>query len=124
MPRMHRSRFESVTIAASAAASGAFELDGYKIVGIAKPATWTAADISFEIDPNGAGTFYKAVDSAGALLKITGVSTTVAEYQVPPEAGDLITGMYAKVVSTNTASEADVNQDAARTLIVVIAPLS
>lgn len=114
--------YVTVTIANAAAASGAFNLGAYKIAAVITPAAWTAGDISFEVG-DGAGNFRKVIDSAGALLKITGVATGASEYMVVPEAGDLITGKQAKVVSTNTASEADVNQGAARTLQVVLVPL-
>jgi hypothetical protein len=119
-----RQRFVTVTIAINTAASDAFELQGHKVVSVTTPAAWTAADLTFNIDPTGTGTFTKVIDSAGAALKIAGVATAAAETYVLPEAGDLITGQSCKIVSTNSASEADVNQDAARTLIVQIAPLS
>ena len=50
MPQNPHIRYEEVTIASSAAASGAFNLFGYRIASILKPATWTAADISFETE--------------------------------------------------------------------------
>lgn len=112
----------TVTIASGAAASSVFELGDYRIAAVIGPAAWTAADISFEVD-GGNGAYAKAVDSAGALIKITGVATAVSEYMTPPEIADRICGKTAKIVSTNTASEADVNQGAARTLVVVLAPL-
>ena len=115
---------ETVTIAAAAAISGSFLLYGYRIAAVVDPATWTAADISFEIDASGSGTFVKVVDNAGALVKITGVSTTVSEYHFPPDIGSVLVGERAQIVSTNTASEVDINQDAARTIIVVLAPLT
>jgi len=117
-----RTELVTMTIAASAAVSNGFGLDGRKPVGIFKPATWTAADISFEVSTDGS-TWVKVIDSAGALLKITGVSATVAEYYVVTEASDLIAAPHIRVVSTNTASEVDVNQDAARTLTLVCVPL-
>ena len=122
MPNWHQ-HFETVTIAASAAVSSVFQLYGHRIVGIGKPATWTAADFSFEITVDGEVTWIKVIDNAGALVKITGASTTVAEFQVVPELLDFFTADKCRVVSTNTASEADVNQDAARTLVLVLAPL-
>lgn len=114
----------SVTIANNAAASNAFSFKGYRIAGIVKPATWTAADISFEVAADdGSSTFVKVVNNDGAIVRITGVSTTVAEYMIVPEIGDAIVGNSAKVVSTNTASEADANQGGDRVLMVVLIPL-
>ena len=79
MPSTYHQHTETVTIASAAAVSGSLPLHGYRIAAIVKPAIWTAADISFEIDASGSGTFVKVVDNAGALVKITGVSTTVSE---------------------------------------------
>lgn len=111
-----------VTIASGAATSTPFPLNGYRIAGVIGATAWTAADISFEVrDPSGA--WRKVVDNAGALVKITGVATAASEFMIPPEIADRITGQEARVVSTNTASEADVNQGADRVLYVVLAPL-
>ncbi|KKK95125.1 hypothetical protein LCGC14_2675950 [marine sediment metagenome] len=116
-------KYESVTIASSAAVSGTFPLFGFRISAIITPGTWTDADISFELDPNGSGTFYKVEDNSGSLVRCTGVATSAARYILPPEAADAITGELAKIVSTNTASEADLNQGADRSLVVVLIPL-
>jgi hypothetical protein len=112
----------SITIASGQAKSDAFPLNGYRIAAVIGDTAWTAADISFEVD-NGVGSFVKVVDNAGALVKITGVATAASEYMIPPEIADVICGQAAKVVSTNTASEADVTQGAQRSLRVILAPL-
>lgn len=121
MPNFHQ-HLESVTIAISTAVSSAFQLYGYRIVGIYTPSAWTAADISFEVH-KGDGTWVKVVGNDGALVKLTGVATGAAEFNMVPEILDFFTNEQCRIVSTNTASEADVNQDAARTLTVVLAPL-
>ena len=114
--------FITLTIANGAAATEQFETLGYRVAAVISPAAWTAADFSFEVE-NGSGTFVKVTDAAGALLKITGVATAASEYMIMPEIGDaLVSPRMMKVVSTNTASEADVNQGAARTVIVVLTP--
>ena len=120
-----RQPYVTVTIANNASASSAFELSGWHIVGVISPAAWTGADITFSVDPTGAGTFYPVVDAAaGAVIRLTGIGTSTAEFHAMPAASSypFITGQDAKVLSTNTASEAAVNQGGARTLIVVIAP--
>ena len=120
-------RFVSVTIASSAASSSAFEFNGQRVVGVIVPAEWTAADITFDVAiPTASGTFVKVVNRAGAAYKLTGVATSAAEYQLVSgdanQADIIITGPGAgRITSTNTGSEADVNQGAARTLIVILA---
>lgn len=127
---MAGTRAITVIIANGAAASGAFDLNGYRILSIMKPADWTAGDISFEVETfNQSAAFVKVVDRAGLLYRLTGISTTVAECHLvgADVAGTTANGNVtitspgkAKIVSTNTASEADVNQGAARTLIVIV----
>ena len=118
-------RFVTVTIAINTAVSTAFEFNGQRVVGVVVPAAWTAGDITFDIEyPS--GTWVKVVNRAGAAYKLTGVATAASEYQLVSgdanQADIIIVGMGAgRVVSTNTASEADVNQGAARTLVVVLA---
>ena len=68
----------------------------------------------------------KVVDKAGAAYKLTGVATAASEYHLVSgsanQADIVITGpANGRLVSTNTASEADVNQGAARTVVVVLA---
>lgn len=113
----------NVTIANGVAASGAFSLEGRRIAGVVGPTAWTAADITFLVDP-GDGTFRPVVGNDGAIVKITGVATSASEVMIPPEIADQIVGKQAKINSTNTASEADVTQGAARSLIVLLVPLT
>ena len=110
----------AVTIASSAAVSGALDADGRRVAAIIGPTAWTAADISFEVYDAANSAWRKVVDSAGGLVKITGVATTASEYMFLPEIADRLIANRLRVVSTNTASEADINQDAARTLYVVL----
>lgn len=123
-----RVKFYSVTIANNAATSTAFPLGHSRVVGVIVPSAWTAADISFEIE-HPSGTWVKVVNRAGALYKLTGVATAASEYQLVSgdanQADVIITGPGdGRIVSTNTASEADANQGAARTLTVVLADLT
>jgi len=117
-------RFFEATIAACAAISDAFPFQNQKIVSVANPAAWTGADITFEVEyPS--GTFTKVVDRAGALYKLSGVATSTAEYRLMSgdanQAHVVLTGpMNGRIVSTNTGSEANVNQAAARTILVVM----
>ena len=124
---MSRVRFESVTIAITTAVSGTFPFNGQRVIAVIVPSAWTAADVTFEIDtPADSGTWVKVVDRAGALYKLTGVATALSEYHMiagdANQADIVITGPgNGRIVSTNTASEVNINQDAARTLIVILA---
>lgn len=112
--------YQAVTIAITTSTSTAVELDGNRVASIITPTAWTAADISFEVYEPVAQAWRKVVDSSGALVKITGVAAAASELMLLPEIADRLLANRIRVVSTNTASEADVNQDAARTLYVLI----
>jgi hypothetical protein len=93
------------------------------------PALWTGADITFlaasqmgslGLSPTQAQPsnepFVKVRDSTGALLRITGIATAEAGwYEIP---ANVMSCGYVYIKSTNTGSEADVNQAAARELLV------
>lgn len=112
--------YVSVSIAASAAVSGAVDSNGRRVAGIISPAAWTAADISFEVYDPVNDAWRKVVDSAGVLVKITGVATGASEVMLLPEIADRLVANRLRVVSTNTASEANIDQAAARTLYVIL----
>ena len=118
-------RFVELTISSGAAASGVFAFQGQRVVGVITPGTWTAGDITFEVNyPD--GTFVKVVDRGGAIYKLAGIATGTSEYHLVSgdanQADIIITGPgEGRVVSTNTGSEANVNQGADRTVMVVLA---
>lgn len=114
----------SLTIASGAAVSGAFPFQGRRIIAVVTPGTWTGADISFEVEEP-SGTFVKVVDRGGVLYILTGIATGTSEMHLVSgdanQADLIITGPGdGRIVSTNTASEADVNQDATRTVVVYL----
>ena len=114
-------RTVSLTIPINTALSDAIKSDGYYPVGVVCPSAWTAADISFEISSDGGVTFQKVVGQTGSLVKITNVPTAASEYSTLASA-QIIVGEWIRVASTNTASEADANQAAARTVKLVMVP--
>lgn len=127
---MAGTRAQQVTIANGAAVSDPFDLNGARVRGVIGDTAWTAADISFEVETRpSSGVFVKVVDQAGALLRIAGVATAAQEYMIFGVVGDAA-GMdgvmawgRARLCSTNTASEANANQGAARTLTVIMEPI-
>lgn len=112
--------YESVTIANNEAVSSAIELNGRRVTGLIGPTAWTAADYSFEVYEPISAAWRKVIDSAGALVKVTGAATTTSEVMLLPEIADKLIANRIRVVSSNTGSEADVNQGAARTFYVLI----
>jgi hypothetical protein len=122
---MANPRRESLTIANSAAVSGAFSFNRQRVVGVVTPGTWSAADITFEIEEP-ADTFVKVVNRAGVIYKVSGIATGASEYHMisgDANQGDvIITGSgMGRVVSTNTGSEADTDQGGARTVVIYLA---
>lgn len=130
MSSIQRQTFHrNTSIANGAAISGEVECAGASSGMVYVPSAWTAADISFVVAPYPAAastgtatnkpapTFNKVRSSAGALVRITNVVTNEAGWYDIPDAV-LKAGVF-KIKSTNTASEADVNQGAARSLKVL-----
>lgn len=60
--------YQTATIAAGAALSGAVNLGEKQLLGIYMPGAWTAADITLQSSPDGGTTFYElnATDGAAA----------------------------------------------------------
>lgn len=92
--------------------SEAIQLNG-RLVGIQMPATWAAANITFQASANG-DTFYDVYDSAGTEVSVTAVQ---ARYIVlDPTAR----GFFHLKVRSGTAAT-PVNQTTARTLVLLVA---
>lgn len=117
---MADTKYVSVTIANGEAPSSAVEANGWRLAGVIGPAAWTAADLTFDVYEPVAGAWRKVVDNSGAAVKITGIATNASEYMLPPEIADRLVANRIRLCSTNTASEADATQGAARTLYVVM----
>jgi len=118
-------RYHTATIANGAAVSDAISLiNGERITGVIVPSAWTAADIGFSVSVDGT-TFYEVADvtrtTAGTSeARIINVVTNAAAFYAVPAVMDLEFGGFVKLTSVNTANNADVNQGAARSLIVTI----
>jgi hypothetical protein len=114
----------SLTIANGAAVSATFSFQARRVIGVVTPASWTAGDVSFEVEEP-SGTYVKVVDRAGALYKLTGIATDTSELHLiggdADQADIMIVGPGAgRIASTNTSSEADVNQGGDRTVVVYL----
>lgn len=121
---MPHGRWESLTIANGAAVSSAVWLAYGERIAIVKtdPDGWTAADICFQVSDDGGTSYDDLTDITDALIRITNVD----QDQMRAIADDLNNVSFPlganpiKLRSVNTASEADVNQGAARTLRVFL----
>lgn len=96
-----------VTISNGQTVSNAADILGHRVVAVAMPSAWTAANIRFQIDP-GDGTFRLVVDKAGNALEMGAavdqfilLSAHAIIADQPGGAPDLV-GANVKVVSTAT----------------------
>lgn len=123
----------SVVIANGAAVSDAIEIPvGFVIVGIEVGDAWTAADIGFQISTDGGTTYmdvYSGLGTTTARARLTGI-VAATWTAVGGDAGtsspmrQFGLGVKVKLTSINTASNADVNQGADRTLGVWVGKLT
>lgn len=90
-------------------ADGIIDLSRFAYGTVYIPAAWVAADMTFLVSQSRAGTYVPLNDKTGAIVRITGISTSAAEaYEIPAQV--FMSGPFVKLQSTNTASEATVSQ--------------
>ena len=102
---------KAVEIAAAAAVSEPFTLDGHIPNILEMPAAWDAAGLSFQGSTDGA-TYCFIYDDTGALV----TATTAASHRINLPYAELTNHKYIKVCSGTDA--APVNQTAKRTIYV------
>jgi hypothetical protein len=110
----------TMTIANAAAVSDTFDAEAFGGRGfsVQTPAAWTAADIAFEVSENDSD-WFPVYNDLGTRVKITNVATAAAQaYIAPAEAWVVGAYKHARLASINTATGANENQGAARTLIL------
>lgn len=108
----------SVTIASGAAVSGAIDMTGYAAGIVILPAAWTEADLGLKVCGSAEGTFAPLLDLSNGYGTDVSIDGAVAgkAYPLPLMA---FAAPYIQLWSHDGAG-ADVNQDAARTLIVLL----
>src|SRR5579885_1664348 len=104
----------TATIASGQALSAAVNLGAKTLVGVAMPAAWDVADLSFQVSVDGGTTWLEFSD--GAL-----VSRTVAAGQFLSLDPSLFAGVTAIKVRSGSAASA-VNQSADRALGLAVKP--
>lgn len=107
---------QDVTIGAGTALSSAIDLG--PLVGdaglVLVPSTWTAAAMGFKVSATQTGTFVPLRDESGSVVQISGIQAAAAAWYKLPDA--LRGAQWVKLWSQNAG--VDVNQAAARTLVV------
>ena len=95
-------RAVDVTIADLASLSGEVDLEGAVLVGIAMPAAWTAANLTFQAASATGGTFQDVYDDAGG--EVTVIAAVSRAIGVDVAAGALAPFRYIKVRSGTTGT--------------------
>lgn len=106
----------SVTIASGASLSSAIGLGAKSFVGIAMPATWTAASITFQVSYDGS-TFLNLFDANGTEIMIASASAAASQAAMVDR--NLLRGAALIKVRSGTAA-VPVNQGADRVLGVLV----
>lgn len=113
---------QKVTIASGASKTEMIATQGYALVGIMMPATWTAADIGYEANWEGnPNSFVPVYTGSGAASTTT---ATASKWIAFPTV-DAIYANYIKLTSVTAGggSVTPVNQGAARELVLVFRKL-
>jgi len=106
---------QTVTIAAGENASGTIDMRAYTMMIIQMPGLWTAADIGFQVSPNGTSGFQPLYDDLGNIVMVDGPAVN-RSYQAPPE---LAGCGYVRLWSQNGAG-VNVNQAGARSITITL----
>lgn len=106
----------TASIAISTSLSAPIDLQSYRLARIAMPASWDAANLTFQSSPDGVLPYQNVYDSAGN--EYTVIAAAGRDVRVP--LADWLTDRFIKIRSGTNGSP--VNQTAARTLTVLGAP--
>jgi hypothetical protein len=111
----------TTTIAISTALSGLIDLQSYRLLGIKMPTTaeggWTAADLTFQISPDGGTTFINMYDETGTEVLVKAAVDREIRFSNP---GLWLAVRHFRIRSGTSGTP--VNQAAARSLILLTAP--
>lgn len=110
---MRNVAYRTVRIEAGQAVSGAFDLAGTRIAAVIMPASWTAANLSFQASTDEAGTYIDCYSSEGdELTAVVAASRVVCDFTGIEGLG------WVRFRSGTTGSP--VNQAAARILTLIL----
>jgi hypothetical protein len=115
----HRTEAVSVVIGAAASLSAEVDIGHYALAGIIMPGTWTAASLSVHAADVTGGTFVDVFDDDGNQIEIEAAASRAIG--IDTDALVLAPWRFIKLESVTIGTPATpVNQDAARTLILVL----
>lgn len=114
--RTRQTRVISVVIASGVALSGEIDLEGYGLMGIIMPGTWTTAGLSFEVSEASGGTFVDLFDDSNAEVVVAAIQAKAHGVELWQAA--LAPWRYIKFRSGTTGTP--VNQVAERTIQLVL----
>lgn len=107
----------SVSIANGASLSDAGNLGPFRLVGIVMPATWTAANLTFQVSDDAGTTYNNLYDDLGTEVTVTAAASRYIALDPAVFAGI----NYLKVRSGTSGSA--VNQGGDRTITLVTRPV-
>lgn len=106
----------TATIANNAALSGTIDIGTNSLFAIVMPASWTAANLTFQVSADGAN-FFDLYDDAGTEVTFTAAASRVIQNSNP---GRWLGFRYLKVRSGTSGTP--VNQGGARSLTIIGVP--
>jgi hypothetical protein len=104
------------TIASGASLSGAVDLGMYRMFAIIMPASWTTANLTFQVSADGTN-YFDLYDDTGTEVMFTAAASRVIQNSNP---GRWLAFRYLKIRSGTSNSA--VNQAAGRTITIVGLP--
>jgi hypothetical protein len=94
--------------------SGALNLGGLRLFGIAMPAAWTAANLTFQMSPDGGTTWVNVYDANGSEL----AATAAASRYIAIDPANFASLSMIKVRSGTSGTPVNQGQDATPQLIL------
>jgi len=105
----------TATVLSGTSLSAAAPLNQMVVVGIVMPATWTAADLTFQVSSDGGATFHELYTSAGTPVQYQ--STAAVQFGVD---GRQWGGIDQVKVRSGPAGASAVNQGGDRAIILLL----
>jgi hypothetical protein len=104
----------TATIASGTSLSGVLNLGGLRLFGIAMPAAWTAANLTFQMSPDGGTTWVNMYDANGNEM----TATTSSSRHIVIDPTNFAAIQLLKVRSGTSAAPVNQGQDSTLTLIL------
>lgn len=105
----------AVTIATSGTLSGAADLRAFRLVAVAMPSSWTAADLTFQVSIDGGSTYLELIGPAASAFQVSAAASQFI--RLPKDA--VVDGVDYMIVRSGILGTT-VAQAAARTLTLLL----